>query len=204
MQTTSDERRRYKSFHSFPATSWDLTGTSTFHSHSYPRSIKEREKREQDKMTSSTPSNVENTKPSATAGATITTTSMPEAPSETISPAPADQDAINVYGDALATTDGEDTDNASDNEDEDKSMKRSLLRRAEKSHNSLPGIRKIPLRAIGIIFLIALVNVVVWIAAAIVLVCALLFTSDYGFSTLYRVAFRRRIEMFETFIWIFI
>jgi hypothetical protein len=34
----------------------------------------------------------------------------------------------------------------------------------------MPGIRKIPLRAIGIILFIALLNAIVWIAAAIVLV----------------------------------
>ena len=46
-----------------------------------------------------------------------------------------------------------------------------LLRQAERSHSRMPGIRKIPLRAIGIIALIAFLNIVVWIAAAIVLVC---------------------------------
>ncbi|KAJ5577422.1 uncharacterized protein N7459_006386 [Penicillium hispanicum] len=44
-----------------------------------------------------------------------------------------------------------------------------LLRHAERSHSRLPGIRKIPLRAIGIILFIAFLNVIVWIAAAIVL-----------------------------------
>jgi len=53
---------------------------------------------------------------------------------------------------------------------EERSMKKSLLGRVERSHRSWPGIRKIPLPAIGIIALIAIVNVVVWIAAAIVLV----------------------------------
>ena len=46
-----------------------------------------------------------------------------------------------------------------------------LIRHAERSHSRMPGIRKIPLRAIGIILFIAFLNVVVWIAAAIVLVC---------------------------------
>lgn len=46
-----------------------------------------------------------------------------------------------------------------------------LIRHAERSHSRMPGIKRIPLRAIGIIFFIALLNVVVWIAAAIVLVC---------------------------------
>ncbi len=47
----------------------------------------------------------------------------------------------------------------------------SLIRRAEHSHSRLPGIRKIPLRSIGVILLVALVNVLVWIAVAVVLVC---------------------------------
>lgn len=46
-----------------------------------------------------------------------------------------------------------------------------LLRSAERSHSKMPGIRKIPLRAIGIIAFIALLNIIVWVAAAIVLVC---------------------------------
>lgn len=50
----------------------------------------------------------------------------------------------------------------------------SLLRRAERSHSRLPGIRKIPLPAIAIILFVAFVNVVVWVAAAIVLVRRLL------------------------------
>ncbi|KAJ6168735.1 hypothetical protein N7497_001578 [Penicillium chrysogenum] len=44
-----------------------------------------------------------------------------------------------------------------------------LLRSAERSHSKMPGIRKIPLRAIGIIAFIALLNIIVWVAAAIVL-----------------------------------
>ncbi|KAJ9299708.1 hypothetical protein DTO271G3_2592 [Paecilomyces variotii] len=52
---------------------------------------------------------------------------------------------------------------------EERSVKKSLLGRVERSHRSWPGIRKIPLPAIGIIALIAIINVVVWIAAAIVL-----------------------------------
>lgn len=45
-----------------------------------------------------------------------------------------------------------------------------LIRHAQRSHSRMPGIRKIPLRAIGIITLVALLNCVVWVAAAIVLV----------------------------------
>ncbi|KAJ5889054.1 hypothetical protein N7495_009095 [Penicillium taxi] len=46
-----------------------------------------------------------------------------------------------------------------------------LLRHAERSHSRIPGIRKIPLRALAIILFIAFVNIAVWVAAAIVLVC---------------------------------
>ncbi|OKP10891.1 High-affinity nickel transport protein nic1 [Penicillium subrubescens] len=44
-----------------------------------------------------------------------------------------------------------------------------LIHKAERQHRRLPGIRKIPLRAIAIILLIAFINIIVWIAAAIVL-----------------------------------
>ncbi|PGH08971.1 high-affinity nickel-transporter [Blastomyces parvus] len=50
-----------------------------------------------------------------------------------------------------------------------KSLKRSLLRKARRSHNRVPGLRKIPLPALGIILLVAVVNAVVWMAAGIVL-----------------------------------
>jgi high-affinity nickel-transport protein len=56
-----------------------------------------------------------------------------------------------------------------------------LLRHAERSHQKMPGIRKIPLRAISIILFIALLNAIVWIAAAIVLVSlTILFPSSNG------------------------
>lgn len=45
-----------------------------------------------------------------------------------------------------------------------------LLRHAERSHKRMPGIRKIPFRAIAIIAFIAFINIIVWVAAAIVLV----------------------------------
>lgn len=48
---------------------------------------------------------------------------------------------------------------------------RLLIRHAESSHSRLPGIRKIPLRALAVILLVAVLNVLVWIAAAVVLVC---------------------------------
>ncbi|EAW06383.1 HoxN/HupN/NixA family nickel/cobalt transporter [Aspergillus clavatus NRRL 1] len=44
-----------------------------------------------------------------------------------------------------------------------------FVQRAERSHRRLPGLRKIPLPALAIIVFVALVNVLVWIAAAIVL-----------------------------------
>lgn len=46
-----------------------------------------------------------------------------------------------------------------------------LIRKAEHSHSRMPGIRKIPLRAIAIIALVAFLNIIVWVAAAVVLVC---------------------------------
>jgi high-affinity nickel-transport protein len=58
--------------------------------------------------------------------------------------------------------------------DDKKWSTKSLIRHAERSHSRLPGIRKVPLRSIGVILLVALVNVVVWVAVAIVLVCSLL------------------------------
>ena len=48
---------------------------------------------------------------------------------------------------------------------------RVLIRHAERSHSKLPGIRKIPLRALAVILLVAVLNVLAWIAAAVVLVC---------------------------------
>ncbi|KAL3447418.1 high-affinity nickel-transport protein-domain-containing protein [Aspergillus insuetus] len=53
--------------------------------------------------------------------------------------------------------------------DDKKWSTKSLIRHAERSHSRLPGIRKVPLRSIGVILLVALVNVVVWVAVAIVL-----------------------------------
>ncbi|KAK2750458.1 hypothetical protein FQN55_002057 [Onygenales sp. PD_40] len=56
-----------------------------------------------------------------------------------------------------------------DGEDNVKSLRQSLLRKAERSHSRVPGLRKVPLPALGIILLIAFINVLVWIAAAVVL-----------------------------------
>ncbi|KAJ6021461.1 hypothetical protein N7540_006965 [Penicillium herquei] len=44
-----------------------------------------------------------------------------------------------------------------------------LLRRAERSHGRMPGLRKIPFRALAIIIFIAFLNIIVWVAAGIVL-----------------------------------
>lgn len=52
---------------------------------------------------------------------------------------------------------------------------RTLIRQAERSHRRLPGIRKVPLRAIAAILFIAFLNVLVWIAAAVVLVSCICF-----------------------------
>ena len=57
------------------------------------------------------------------------------------------------------------------NNNDSKWSPRVLIRHAERSHSRLPGIRKIPLRALAVILLVALLNVLVWIAAAVVLVC---------------------------------
>ncbi|KAL1964979.1 hypothetical protein VTN77DRAFT_6179 [Rasamsonia byssochlamydoides] len=54
-------------------------------------------------------------------------------------------------------------------EEEEESLKKAFQRRAESTHGRLPGIRKIPLPAIGIILLIAVVNLVVWAVVGIVL-----------------------------------
>ena len=48
---------------------------------------------------------------------------------------------------------------------------KTFIRRVERSHSRVPGLRKVPFRALGIIAFIAFLNVVVWIAAGIVLVC---------------------------------
>ncbi|KAL3480731.1 high-affinity nickel-transport protein-domain-containing protein [Aspergillus californicus] len=56
-----------------------------------------------------------------------------------------------------------------DDSNDKKWSAKSLIRHAERSHSALPGIRKIPMRSIGVILLVAVVNVVVWIAVAIVL-----------------------------------
>ncbi|KAH8696054.1 high-affinity nickel-transport protein-domain-containing protein [Talaromyces proteolyticus] len=49
------------------------------------------------------------------------------------------------------------------------SVKKKLLHRAETTHGRIPGIKKIPLPAIGIIGLIALINLFVWAVCGIVL-----------------------------------
>lgn len=60
------------------------------------------------------------------------------------------------------------------------SHKHSLLAKAERSHKKVPGLRKIPLPAIGIILLVALVNGLVWVVAGVLLVCFLFHELLYG------------------------
>ena len=45
-----------------------------------------------------------------------------------------------------------------------------INRQATACHNRIPGLRKLPLRAVGIIFALVLANVLVWVAVGIVLV----------------------------------
>lgn len=54
--------------------------------------------------------------------------------------------------------------------DQELSFKGKILKRAGSSHGKIPGIRRIPLPAIGIILLVAVVNLAVWVVVAIVLV----------------------------------
>lgn len=77
-----------------------------------------------------------------------------------MSPAPNPPVEVQVYPDPVS----------GDTDSDSKWTPRVLIRQAERSHSRLPGIRKVPLRAIAIIVFIALLNVLVWIAAAVVLV----------------------------------
>ncbi|EFQ99129.1 high-affinity nickel transporter nic1 [Nannizzia gypsea CBS 118893] len=45
----------------------------------------------------------------------------------------------------------------------------SFIEKAERSHRRIPGLRKIPLPALAIILFVALINILVWVAAGIVL-----------------------------------
>ena len=45
-----------------------------------------------------------------------------------------------------------------------------LLRPVRRAHQRIPGLKNVPLRALGIIGLLVIVNIIVWIAVAIVLV----------------------------------
>lgn len=52
-------------------------------------------------------------------------------------------------------------------------FRRNFIRRAERIHARIPAIKKIPLSAIGIISLIALINMFIWAVCGVVLVCLL-------------------------------
>lgn len=49
-------------------------------------------------------------------------------------------------------------------------FRQNFIRRAERIHARIPAIRKIPLSAIGIISLIALINMLIWAVCGVVLV----------------------------------
>lgn len=48
-------------------------------------------------------------------------------------------------------------------------MKMDFMKKIESSHGRIPGVKKVPLPAIGIIALVAVINILVWIAIGIVL-----------------------------------
>lgn len=50
-------------------------------------------------------------------------------------------------------------------------FRRKFIRRAERIHARIPAVKKIPLSAVGIISLIALINMLVWAVCGVVLVC---------------------------------
>jgi high-affinity nickel-transport protein len=92
-----------------------------------------------------------------------------------------------VVSDALP--DRNNSSNITDDE-ERRSIKKVFLRRAETTHGKLPGIRKIPLPAIGIIVLIALINLVVWAVVGIVLVRLVLIEVCIAKLTTYSIFIR--------------
>ena len=47
----------------------------------------------------------------------------------------------------------------------------ALVAPIESLHGKTPGVRKLPFRAVGVILLLCIVNAIVWVAAAVVLVC---------------------------------
>jgi hypothetical protein len=75
---------------------------------------------------------------------------------------------------------GHHEDNQTETLDDKKWSTKSLIRHAERSHSKLPGIRKVPLRSIAVILLVAVVNVVVWVAVAVVLVCYSSLSQSFG------------------------
>ena len=61
-------------------------------------------------------------------------------------------------------------DSIPDASDEEASFKMLMMRKIQTTHSQMPGVRKVPLRAIGIIVLIAVINTGVWICMGIILV----------------------------------
>ena len=49
-------------------------------------------------------------------------------------------------------------------------LSKEILKQIESSHGRIPGIKKVPLPAIGIIAIVALINVIVWVVVGVLLV----------------------------------
>lgn len=82
--------------------------------------------------------------------------------------------------DGPVITSSVDNESLGSNQVEKKWSPKVLIQRAERSHSRVPILRKIPFRAVAIILFIAFLNVIVWIAAAIVLVCFLCLLIEFG------------------------
>ena len=54
--------------------------------------------------------------------------------------------------------------------DEDAGFKMLLMKKIQTTHRQMPGVKKVPLSAIGIIVLVAAINILVWICMGIILV----------------------------------
>ncbi|RJE25072.1 nickel transport protein [Aspergillus sclerotialis] len=74
-----------------------------------------------------------------------------------------------MRGPPVITSSADNESSDGSNHVEKKWSPRVLIQRAERSHSRVPVLRKIPFRAVAIILFIAFLNVIVWIAAAIVL-----------------------------------